>query len=365
MRTLRFNRAKGGSFILLATLCMPAWANTAYVTINGENAVAMIDTATNTVSATKLVVGSGPFGISIAPDGKSAYVVNGNDDTVSVINTVTKTVNAATIPVGHQPTGIAVTPDGKKIYVTNVGDDSVSVINAATHAVATITGVPQAYDVAIAPDGKTAYVINHLPGPSTITMIDTATDAVSPTTIGVGRYPLGIAIAPDGKTAYVTDSNASGDATMSVINTVSYAVSTLILSGAGDQIAITPDGKTIYVTNDSDTVNSIDTTTNAVSAFTLPPNIAAFGIAFTPDGKKAYAADGNMAVSVIDTTTHSVDSLTVGAHMYAFPLRIAIAPDSSATATTSRNGGGSLTLWSLLTLGLLGLGQRLQRKRAG
>ena len=46
------------------------------------------------------------------------------------------------------PSGVAVSPDGSKVYVTNVGTNTVSVIDTATNAVtATITGrtIPSAW----------------------------------------------------------------------------------------------------------------------------------------------------------------------------------------------------------------------------
>jgi YVTN family beta-propeller protein len=100
-----------------------------YIT-NGANplfptgAVSVIDTATNTVTAT-VRVGNGPLVVAVTPDGSEVYVTNISSNNVSVINTTTNTVTA-TIPVGGQPGGVAVTPDGSKVYVTN--QSSVSVI---------------------------------------------------------------------------------------------------------------------------------------------------------------------------------------------------------------------------------------------
>ena len=84
-------------------------AGKAYVTNANANTVSVIDTATNTVSAT-VAVGSVPFGIAITPDGTKAYVTNANADTVSVIDTATNTVVGSAIPVGSAPFGIAICP---------------------------------------------------------------------------------------------------------------------------------------------------------------------------------------------------------------------------------------------------------------
>jgi len=70
-----------GSGVTLAALAMPfvlmlpvtASAQNAYITNNGGNTVSVIDTATNTVSAT-IPVGSRPFGVTAAPDATKVYV---------------------------------------------------------------------------------------------------------------------------------------------------------------------------------------------------------------------------------------------------------------------------------------------------
>ena len=115
-----------------------------YVTNNGEN-VSVIDTATNTVTGT-VSVGGLLDGVAVSPDGTKVYVTNGwykGDDgpyyaldigTVSVIDTATNTITA-TVGVGSIPSGVAVSPDGTKVYVTNFGSENVSVIDAATNTV--------------------------------------------------------------------------------------------------------------------------------------------------------------------------------------------------------------------------------------
>ncbi len=65
---------------------------------------------------------------------QNAYITNYGSNTVSVIDTATNTVTA-TIPVGIDPYGVAVTPDGSKVYVANVGSNTVSVIDTATNTV--------------------------------------------------------------------------------------------------------------------------------------------------------------------------------------------------------------------------------------
>ena len=46
------------------------------------------------------------------------YVTNAGSNNVSVVDTATNTVTA-TVPVGDGPGDVAVTPDGTKVYVAN------------------------------------------------------------------------------------------------------------------------------------------------------------------------------------------------------------------------------------------------------
>ena len=55
----------------------------------------------------------------MTPDGAFVYVAGFNSNTVSVIDTATNTVTA-TVPVGGRPSGVAVTPDGAFVYVANL-----------------------------------------------------------------------------------------------------------------------------------------------------------------------------------------------------------------------------------------------------
>ena len=58
------------------------------------------------------------FGSIAALAQTRAYVTNDRDNTVSVIDTATNSVSA-TIPVGLGPTTVAVTPNGRFVYVVN------------------------------------------------------------------------------------------------------------------------------------------------------------------------------------------------------------------------------------------------------
>ncbi|MCP3912597.1 MAG: hypothetical protein GY713_16780 [Actinomycetia bacterium] len=104
----------------------------------GVSPVSVIDTTTNTVTAT-VTVGAVPSGVAVS--GSRAYVVNRGGN-VSVIDTSTNTV-IATVTVGNSPTGVALSDDASRAYVANRDSGNVSVIDTGTNTViATVTVGP-------------------------------------------------------------------------------------------------------------------------------------------------------------------------------------------------------------------------------
>jgi YVTN family beta-propeller protein len=64
------------AFISCLLASAPAFALSAYITESFSNDVSVIDTATNTETAT-IPVGNNPFGVAVTPDGSKVYVTNG------------------------------------------------------------------------------------------------------------------------------------------------------------------------------------------------------------------------------------------------------------------------------------------------
>jgi YVTN family beta-propeller protein len=69
----------------------------------------VIDTASNKVVGTPILVGDSPSLVAVAPDGKYGYVTNLTSNNVSVIDTASNTVEA-TVPVGSLPFGVGIMP---------------------------------------------------------------------------------------------------------------------------------------------------------------------------------------------------------------------------------------------------------------
>jgi YVTN family beta-propeller protein len=308
---------------------IPLQAQTAYVANAGSNSVSVIDTATNTVTAT-IPLASSPAPVVASPDGSRVYVgdstfdfVNGcpcPSGTVYVIDTSTNTV-VRTIPLanGEDAARLAITPDGKTLYGSADTTGDVIVIDIASgNITATTPGVGGAA-IVITPNGDTIYVSN---GFNAVTAIGTASNTVT-ATIPVGATFPGntqLAITPDGSFLYVP---LSGTDQVAVIATATNnVVGTPISVVPGPfGVGITSNGAFAYVTGgiSSGGVSVIRTVDNTVAA-TIPINTNINDVAFTPDNSFAYFTLPNSGnVSVIATATNTVvATVPVGS----FPLGI-------------------------------------------
>ena len=109
-----------------------------------DNAVAVIDTASNRVLGT-IPVPKGPHGLVVTPDGRKVYVSSDGDSSVSVIDTASDRV-VATVDVGPNPHGLAMAPDGKLVLVSAWGANQAVFMDTATDRVVGRVPVAQAHN---------------------------------------------------------------------------------------------------------------------------------------------------------------------------------------------------------------------------
>jgi YVTN family beta-propeller protein len=198
-------------------------ATKVYVTNTNDGTVSVIGTATNIVLAT-ITIGGNPTGVVVSPDNSTVYVADGIAG-VAVINAATNTVTA-TIPTGASslPKGVAITPDGQFLYVakSNAGQIGVYSTTAPTYtnvANVAVSGGP--FGITVSPDGSTVYATSS--GSHTVAVISTATNtfAAPEIAVGGGNNPIGISVSPDGTTAYVVNFGANS---VSMINTATASL---------------------------------------------------------------------------------------------------------------------------------------------
>lgn len=299
-------------------------------------------------SIASISVGAQPGEVAFSPDGRHAYVTGSTDTwtgqgTVSVIDTATRAV-IATIGNGGIPTGLAVSPDGGAVYLSataryDITPAALLMINTSTNVATTIAVGKYPAGVALSPDGSIAYVADWAhygessKGADTVWVFDTATKTVVGQ-IGVGNEPHAVVASPDGRRAYVINNGngVPGSSTMSVIDTaadsasVSTVIATIKVGNEPIDVAVSPDGRHAYVTDLYDgSVQVIDTATNSLTTKILLGGPLG-GIAVSPDGKHVYVADAQGAVAVIDAATNT---LAGAIRVDGVPQSVTVSPDSS------------------------------------
>ncbi len=201
-----------------------------------------VNTFTNTPGPT-IDVGSYPTAIAITPNGATAYVVNSGagvqTGSVTPINLSTNTAGPAI--QGHLPpneAAIAISPNGATAYVVGsngIGGGLISTIDTATETVGPEFGVGDDLQaIAITPNGATAYVVAGI-GAEPVNLSTNTPGSV----IESGLDPVAIAITPNGAIAYVVNecgsnpaSNCNGDSTVTPIDTATNAAGPMIDVGS-------------------------------------------------------------------------------------------------------------------------------------
>jgi YVTN family beta-propeller protein len=193
----------------------------------------VIDAATNTVIA-NVDISGWCYLPAVHPSGMRVYVTDWALMCVWVVDTVSNSV-VARIDVGMYPRGIAVNPAGTRVYVANDADlvfhrpASISVIDTATNTViGTVVGLPGTpASVAVDPTGSRVYAstVNGVASP----VIDAMTNTVIATIPVAGSS---VALHPTGARIYFL--NMGG---VSVIDAQTYdLVATIPIGGGADAV---------------------------------------------------------------------------------------------------------------------------------
>jgi len=156
-------------------------------------------------------IGSRPYDVAIARDGKRLYVSDWVDRAVLVVDPADLKV-VARIGVGEHPNQIAIHPGDGRVFVACASSNCVSVIDPAKGAVTEtiMTGLfPKAPEgstpaaLALSPDGKMLYVANADNNCVAVIDVDDAGRSEVKGFIPTGWYPTALAVTPDGKTILV------------------------------------------------------------------------------------------------------------------------------------------------------------------
>jgi YVTN family beta-propeller protein len=330
------------SLFTLASLPQPSqssWVDTsvahaatgpkAYVGLFKEDAVAVVDTGTDTVLS-KIAVPS-PHGIAPTLDGKKVYVSSDGGSTVSVIDTANDSV-MKTLEVGKAPHGITLTPDGKLAVVGVWSDNQVAFVDTSTDQIVRRSPVGNPHNMAVTPDGAFVYVGSQSQDSPSLVKLNVATGE-QVASLPLDGAPRGLSVKPDGSQVYLT---RAGQDDVLVVNTADNQPAGKITVGASPHFpSFTSTGQGLVNVQGPGLLTSIDPATNTVLG-TASVGKMPHWQAVTADGKTAFETnEGSNDISVVDLASMAVKAtIPVGEA----PRKIALLPGDALASMPGMPG---------------------------
>jgi hypothetical protein len=167
---------------------------------------------------------------------------------------------------GLNPIHAALTANASRLYVANLGDDTVTANVTSSPTAASVISLAQGAQPVFVhtAENNNAYVANF--GTSTVSVINTNSNALAGPDVPVGANPVALAEMPTAASTiqklYVANENSSN---MTVVNVLDDSVGTPVPIGVGQVWAVArSDGQRIYVLDKNGNVSAINTLTDLV-----------------------------------------------------------------------------------------------------
>jgi YVTN family beta-propeller protein len=263
-----------------------------------------------------ITVGKEPTGVAYDPASNLIFVTNYGSATVSVIS---GTAVVKTLHIGKDPETIIYDPKNTLLYTVNSGSSNVSVINGTTEKViGTISGFATLFPVTVYdPSNGAVYLFSHsgVSGASTMYRLPTSTPWTF-TSIRLGDYSDYATYDPATTDLVVSNELSSN---LSIVNSASNAVSTIALkSGSypGNSV-YNPTNKDVYIVNEgnlgiaykSGNVTVVGSANTVVKTVSVAPH--PITIALNPSNHDVYVLNVTIG-SVGYSTNCTVTPITSG-----------------------------------------------------
>jgi YVTN family beta-propeller protein len=324
---------------------------TVYVANYNNNDVSVINTATNTVTTT-IPVGFYPEGVAFNPSGTRVYVANqgsypygASTGSLSVIDTSTNSVTATVTAVGLGPVGVEVNPAGTRVYVANQGSWNVMAIDTATNAVVATVTVrgPRAY-------GK--FIANIAAPPAPTKLAITGVNGGANPTVGLGFNV--VVQAQDGSNTpeYVAANTVVSLSLLTGTGALGGTLGCTITAGSntctvtGVTYSLAEGGVSLAATRTSgDTLTAGNSVAFTVGAVVPPTIVKSFGAASIP-------LNGSTSLSFTINNPNASTTLTGVAFTDTLPAGLVVSTPNGLTGScgsgtiTATAGSGSISLAS-------------------
>ena len=301
-------------------------AETVYVTLEKDNALAIVDSASKQLIRT-VGIGQRPRGIALSQDYRHLYVAASDDDTIQIIETETAQI-VGTLPSGDDPETFALGHDGKLMFVSNEDDNLITVIDIdKQQAIKTIPVGVEPEGVATSRDGK--WVVSASETTNMVHWINTESLEIAHNTL-VDPRPRAVAFTADSAQLWVSCEIGGSVividvATKQIIKKIGFYI-----PGVGEEkiqpvgIAIDDTRRWAYVAiGPANRVAVIDAQTYEVKDYLLVGQ-RVWNLGFSSDQLQLFTTNGlSNDISVIDLNQQKViKSIAVGR----FPWGVVVGP---------------------------------------
>jgi PQQ-dependent catabolism-associated beta-propeller protein len=282
------------SILLLMILSVSALAETVFVTLEKDNALALIDPLAGKLIKT-VEVGQRPRGIVISPDNKVLYIAVSDDNVIKMIDAETLK-EIGTLPSGDDPETFALNPKGDRLYVSNEDDSMVTVIDIAKRqAIKQVKVGVEPESICVSPDNR--WILSASETTNMLHWIDTKTNNIVENTL-VDPRPRGVAFTADSKFAWATSEMAASMIIVDANNQQMVKHFSFEIQGVNKD-KIQPVGVVIDKENirgyvalgPANRVAVINAKTYEIEKYLLVGQ-RVWNLAFSPDQKRLYTTNG-------------------------------------------------------------------------
>ncbi len=314
--------AMWGALLVLSQVVV---AETVYVTLEKDNALAVVDPIAGKLL--KVVpVGQRPRGIVLSKDQQQLYIATSDDDTIQIID-IASLKPVGTLPSGEDPETFAMNPTGDRLYVSNEDDSLVTVVDIKqAKAIKTIPVGVEPEPITVSPDEK--WVACASEATNMVHWINRDTLVVEANTL-VDSRPRGLMFTADSKQLWVTSEMGGTVTVLDVltrkkIKSISFRVAGVqpeLIQPVG--VVISDDQQWALVAlGPANRVALINAQTLVVEKYFLVGH-RVWNLAFSADQKRVYTTNGiSSDISIIDLPSMKVTkSIAVGRYPWGIVVK--------------------------------------------